>query len=113
MRVKPPPASLNGPLNSTQTKLGTLLTNDFDASRCSRNLTNGEQELDFEDDKRGLLRILDSLYGRMFRCPRGKHKRSSSHIRKAGSQYTSRCRSCRKPMVRIVKRNWMLDDRRA
>jgi transcription elongation factor Elf1 len=69
--------------------------------------------LDFEDDKRGLLRILDSVYGRMFRCPRGKHKRSSSHIRKAGSQYTSRCRSCRKPMVRIAKRNWMLDDRRA
>ena len=41
------------------------------------------------------------------------NKRSSSHIRKAGSQYTSRCRSCRKPMVRIAKRNWMLDDRRA
>ena len=35
------------------------------------------------------------------------------HIRKAGDQYTSRCRSCRKPMVRIAKRNWMLDDRRA
>ncbi len=78
-----------------------------------RNLANWEQNLDFEDDKRGFLRILDSLYGRMFRCPRGKHKRSSSHIRKTGDQYTSRCRSCRKPMVRLSKRNWALDDRRA
>ena len=78
-----------------------------------RNLAYWEQNLDFEDDKRGILRILDILYGRMFRCPRGKHKRSSSHIRKAGDQYTSRCRSCRKPMVRLSKRNWALDDRRA
>ena len=76
-------------------------------------LTNWEQKLDFEDDKRGFLRILDSLYGRMLRCPRGKHKRSSSHIRKAGDQYTSRCRSCSKPMVRLSKRNWVLGDRRA
>jgi transcription elongation factor Elf1 len=69
--------------------------------------------LSFEVKKRGALRILKSLYGRMFRCPRGKHKRSSSHIRKAGDQYTSRCRSCRRPMVRLAKRNWVLDDRRA
>jgi hypothetical protein len=70
---------------------------------------NWDPDLDFEDDKRGFLRILDSLYGRMFRCPRGKHKRSSSRIRKSGDQYTS---SCRKPMVRLSKRNWVLDDRR-
>ncbi len=69
--------------------------------------------MSFEVKKRGALRILKSLYGRMFRCPRGKHKRSSSHIRKAGDQYTSRCRSCRRPMVRLAKRNWVLDDRRA
>lgn len=81
--------------------------------RCVQNLTNWEQNLNFEVKKRGVLRILGSLYGRIFRCPRGKHNRSSSHIRKAGEQYTSRCRSCRKPMVRIAKRNWALDDRRA
>ena len=69
--------------------------------------------MSFEVKKRGALRILDSRYGRMFRCPRGKHKRSSSHIRKSGDHYTSRCRSCRKPMVRLSKRNWVLDDRRA
>lgn len=69
--------------------------------------------MDFEDGTRGFLWILDSLFGRMFRCPRGKHKRSSRHIRKAGDQYTARCRSCRKPMVRLSKRNWALDDRRA
>ena len=81
--------------------------------RCVQNLTNWEQNLNFEVKKRGVLRILGSLYGRIFRCPRGKHNRSSSHIRKAGERYTSRCRSCRKPMVRIAKRNWILDDRRA
>jgi transcription elongation factor Elf1 len=74
---------------------------------------NLEQELNVEDHQRGFLRILDSLYGQMFRCPRGKHKRSSSHIRKSGDHYTSRCLSCRKPMVRLSKRNWVLDDRRA
>lgn len=69
--------------------------------------------MNFEANKRGILRILDRLYGRILRCPRGKHNRSSSHIRKAGDQYTSRCRSCRKPMVRLSKRNWALVDRRA
>jgi transcription elongation factor Elf1 len=69
--------------------------------------------LDFEDDKRKLLRTLGKLYGRMFRCPRGKHKRSRDKIRKTGDKYTSRCRSCGKPMVRLTKRNWVLDDRRA
>ena len=69
--------------------------------------------MSFEVEKRGALRILKSLYGRMFRCPRGKHKRSGSHIRKAGDQYTSRCGSCGRPMVRLAKRNWVLDDRRA
>jgi transcription elongation factor Elf1 len=77
------------------------------------NLAIWKPDLDFEDHKRGFLRVLGRLYGLIFRCPRGKHRRSSSHIRKAGDQYTSRCRSCRKPMVRLSKRNWALDDRRA
>lgn len=74
---------------------------------------NLEQELNVEDHQRGFLRLLDSLYGQMFRCPRGKHKRSRNHIRKSGDHYTSRCHSCRKPMVRLSKRNWVLNDRRA
>jgi transcription elongation factor Elf1 len=69
--------------------------------------------LRFEHDKWVFLRFLDDLFGRMFRCPRGKHKRSRGRIRKTGDKYTSRCRSCRKPMVRLAKRNWVLDDRRA
>ena len=107
-----PEPSLKGPLNSTQPKLGEFFSRDFDTLRCVQNLTNWEQNLNFEVEKLGFLRILDSLYGRIFRCPRGKHNRSSSHIRKAGDQYKSRCRSCRKPMVRLSKRNWALDDRR-
>jgi hypothetical protein len=107
----PPDSQRTFKRNSNYTK--EALTKNLDASLRVRHIAYREQDLDFEDDKRGFFRILDSLYGRIFRCPRGKHKRSSSHIRKTGDQYTSRCRSCRKPMVRLSKRNWALDDRRA
>lgn len=64
------------------------------------------------DQAKGLFRNLRRLYGRIMLCPRGKHVRSRRRVRKSRTQHLSRCHYCGKPMVRIAKRQWVLDPRR-
>ena len=51
------------------------------------------------------------LLNRIFLCPRGKHERSFEHVRRQGDRYVSKCRGCGVPMVRLAKRNWVIDTR--
>ena len=64
------------------------------------------------DQAKGGLAIFRKLIGRVLLCPRGKHRRSRRRVRKSGSQYVSRCHYCGTPMVRIAKRQWIVDERR-
>lgn len=60
----------------------------------------------------GLDGLLRRLFGRMFLCPLNKHRRSASEVRQSGDLYVSHCRNCGVPMIRLSKRNWVVDDRR-
>lgn len=56
--------------------------------------------------------IVRKLVGRLFLCPRGKHKRSKRHVREDGQDFISRCAYCGAPMVRLQKHQWIIDERR-
>ncbi|MCZ8036428.1 hypothetical protein [Novosphingobium sp.] len=70
--------------------------------------------MSFEDADQapGGLSLLRKLWGRIAYCPRGKHRRSRRLVRKVDQQHLSRCHYCGIPMVRIAKRNWVVDERR-
>lgn len=65
-----------------------------------------------EEQRGGPLSIFRKLIGRLTRCPLGKHSRSLRHVQKKGDQYTSRCYYRGIPMVRLQKRQWIVDVRR-
>lgn len=71
--------------------------------------------MSFEDADQapGGFAFLRKIWGRLVYCPRGKHRRSIKHVRKSGEQHLSRCHYCGVPMVRVAKRNWIVDQRRA
>ncbi|PWL25273.1 MAG: hypothetical protein DCO98_02695 [Altererythrobacter sp. XM-24bin4] len=57
-----------------------------------------------------MINFLVKIWGLIALCPRGIHKRSGSKIRKHKDTYTSACRSCGRPMIRVAKRRWKLID---
>lgn len=48
-------------------------------------------------------------YRRLVRCPRGLHSRSLEHVRPESDRYVSQCEGCGARMVRLSKRNWIVD----
>lgn len=78
------------------------------------NRSRTRTHLSFEDadQEPGGFSLLKKIWARLVHCPRGKHRRSRKLVRKVGEQHLSRCHNCGIPMVRIAKRNWVVDDRR-
>lgn len=50
-----------------------------------------------------------ALYRLVFHCPRGKHSRSLDHVAPEGDRYVSQCVGCGTRMIRLSKRNWIVD----
>ena len=67
---------------------------------------------DSPERHKGLFGLIIRIYGRVMRCPRGQHYRSRKLVRKRGEQHISRCYCCGAPMVRLAKRNWVVDTKR-
>ena len=66
-----------------------------------------------EHDPRGFLGFVKRAYGRLVDCPRGNHRRSAREAVLSGDEYISSCLNCGVPMVRVSKRNWVVDPRRS
>ena len=58
-----------------------------------------------------LVKTIFRLYARLVHCPQGRHERSRGRVHKVGEQYRSRCSNCGRPMVRLAKRTWVIDER--
>lgn len=61
-----------------------------------------------EHENSGLAR---RIYERLFRCPLGKHSRNFEDVRPEGDRFVSKCRGCGVKMLRLSKRNWVVDSR--